>query len=1303
YPATRVNDGGYGNYWLSEQNNYSNHFIFSFPDEQQETVNNLKLVNYGNNNRSVKYFQILTSSNAAAKNNADHASWALASGSTETDEANIISSRIGGTLEDYGSQHGSYPASRVNDGGYGNYWLSQQNNYDNYFIFSFPDNESLSFDRMLLTNYGNNNRAVRVLRLFYSDDDDARADPDHGSWQSVTGTGDATKANIINKAFGGVLHKSKNQHGSYSASRVNDGGYGNYWLSQNGTTDGYFIFYFDGEAPKTFNRFVLVNYGNNARAVKNFELYYTDDPDAKDQYDHAGWVQINPDAGVSFTGEQNTDEVEYAFDGDYTGTYFMMKILDNYGDASYVGLTEMKLISADETFDVFGAITGEKSGSSVEYAFDNVVNQKYFMVKVAENYTDSYTGLCEIQLFGGKTYADYGCFRAEKDSSVQSFDFDDVSAKYLQFRVIENYTDSYTGLVEIEAYGTKTLADFGSFTALKNSSLQEFTFSDTAARYFMVKVINNYGDSYTGAVEFRLLGSKTTGEFGVFSAEKISGRQTFSFADVGARYLQFRILENYGDSYTGLVELEAYGDATLSDFGIFEAQKSGALQEFSFDPVSAKYILFRILENYGDSYTGLSEIEVYGDTTYADFGVYAALKDTSLQEYELNESEGKYFMMKVLDNYGDSYTGLREMELISVFGLTLQDRDTGSTVITNDSQTNGKTIKITFSKLDPDATWAILSEDPGFAGASWFAISPVGGVIESSWLLSAGDGTKTLYAKVKNDAGDEESKHETIVLDTIPPEKVVNFTATGGVSTVTLSWQNPPDADFDRTEIRWSTSGFPATPSEGFLLGTFYGGPDETQSYDHVNLQNNTTYYYTIWAFDGAENYSEPVTASAVPLSPTERFEVTPDRFFQVAGTAFPVTIRALREDDTVNEDYQGTVGLFVQYGTPSSGTKDIVYNNFIFVDGVARVNVRYDDAGTIKIYAEEKVGTLNGLSEDIKLRPSHFDVAVSAKREVAGRDFSMTVTAKNSRGENTPNYSGSADIDAQVISPAGGKGEMNPAAVSRFVGGAATVRNMTFSEAGTVKFTVTDISYITGEVITGESSRIFFTPAGFKISLSAIPDNRNFFYTNETFSMTVQAFSYTNEKTENYRGQIMFQVPEGFLFGEDGASGAYTFTGNDAGVKRFEGVMGTQDETGAVTVVDADYDDITGQSDTIGFKTGWIVIEDNEGEIGDLEVRVKIVDKDDQIITSDSSTTFSLTLKEEKDNNTATFQSESRDVEVASGRAVLILNDTEDEIVEVIPESSPVLEPVSGSITFLRSFIGKQGIRIRMWKEIRD
>ena len=153
------------------------------------------------------------------------------------------------------------------------------------------------------------------------------------------------------------------------------------------------------------------------------------------------------------------------------------------------------------------------------------------------------------------------------------------------------------------------------------------------------------------------------------------------------------------------------------------------------------------------------------------------------------------------------------------------------------------------------------------------------------------------------------------------------------------------------------------------------------------------------------------------------------------------------------------------------------------------------------------------------------------------------------------------------------------------------------------VKFTFSDISYQDGAAISGESSQVFFTPSSFKISISEIPANRDFFYTDEAFAVTIQALSHKNEITENYRGEVILQLPDGVVIGEEGISSSYEFTENDSGTKRFSNVSGTQEGEGVIVVTDSNYADISSESAQLEFKKGWIVVEDNEGEVGDLNV----------------------------------------------------------------------------------------------------
>ena len=61
--------------------------------------------------------------------------------------------------------------------------------------------------------------------------------------------------------------------------------------------------------------------------------------------------------------------------------------------------------------------------------------------------------------------------------------------------------------------------------------------------------------------------------------------------------------------------------------------------------------------------------------------------------------------------------------------------------------------------------------------------------------------------------------------DTAGPGPVTGFALAAGDERIDLSWTNPAAGDFDETEVRWSTSGFPAHPDDGTKLGTYPEAP----------------------------------------------------------------------------------------------------------------------------------------------------------------------------------------------------------------------------------------------------------------------------------------------------------------------------------------------------------------------------------------------------------------------------------------------------------------------------------------------
>jgi hypothetical protein len=105
--------------------------------------------------------------------------------------------------------------------------------------------------------------------------------------------------------------------------------------------------------------------------------------------------------------------------------------------------------------------------------------------------------------------------------------------------------------------------------------------------------------------------------------------------------------------------------------------------------------------------------------------------------------------------------------------------------------------------------------------------------------------------------------------DGVAPSPLPSFTAEPGDSSVTLSWTNPPDSDFDHTVIRYSTSDYPTGPTEGLPVdgasGEFPNDPSAADQFVHAGLDNGTTYYYAAFAADEVPNYSVESEAAATP------------------------------------------------------------------------------------------------------------------------------------------------------------------------------------------------------------------------------------------------------------------------------------------------------------------------------------------------------------------------------------------------------------------------------------------------------
>ena len=88
--------------------------------------------------------------------------------------------------------------------------------------------------------------------------------------------------------------------------------------------------------------------------------------------------------------------------------------------------------------------------------------------------------------------------------------------------------------------------------------------------------------------------------------------------------------------------------------------------------------------------------------------------------------------------------------------------------------------------------------------------------------------------------------------DKIPPPQVTDFGATLITGKgIKLSWKNPKDSDFFGVKILRKGDDYPQTVNDGTLV---YSGANE--SYEDINLQADTEYFYSIFSYDYDNNYS---------------------------------------------------------------------------------------------------------------------------------------------------------------------------------------------------------------------------------------------------------------------------------------------------------------------------------------------------------------------------------------------------------------------------------------------------------------
>ena len=310
--------------------------------------------------------------------------------------------------------------------------------------------------------------------------------------------------------------------------------------------------------------------------------------------------------------------------------------------------------------------------------------------------------------------------------------------------------------------------------------------------------------------------------------------------------------------------------ATYKDFN--EASTWTALQIQSGMPTYPQYITSPYSKSdYDKGYysgSGLSGTDYFGDFPLNDW-YYATMTSTG-RSWINTSGYTKLVFRSAKEILGSEPTGKgnnlwfsQDVSLI----ITYESPVTKPIVDTRSATSIAGTSSTLRGELTNDGgTDCTVSFEYGTTTAYGYNTSPISGQNTGyTWetpIYGLEYGTLYHYtAKAQNSGYYSDDDNETFLTK---PNKVTSFSATAGSEHINLAWTKGTGSD--KTLVRFSTSGYPSTPTSGTQV--YF---DTGVSYNHTSLTNGTTYYYSVWAEQSSGGYqqysADKVTANAVPVT----------------------------------------------------------------------------------------------------------------------------------------------------------------------------------------------------------------------------------------------------------------------------------------------------------------------------------------------------------------------------------------------------------------------------------------------------
>ncbi|MDP3730854.1 MAG: glucoamylase family protein, partial [Candidatus Omnitrophota bacterium] len=302
---------------------------------------------------------------------------------------------------------------------------------------------------------------------------------------------------------------------------------------------------------------------------------------------------------------------------------------------------------------------------------------------------------------------------------------------------------------------------------------------DTGLPTGSIKVNNNASYTNSISVTLNLSGQDNVGGSGLSQMKFSNNNSTWSIPEAYAATKSWTLTSGNGTKYVYVKFKDAAGNwsSAYSDSIILDTVAPTGSIRINNGAATATSLSVTLNLSATDSRSGVSQMQFSNDNiTWSTSEAYSTTKS-----WTLTSGNGtKTVRVKFKDAAGNWSIAYSDTITLSIADTT---PPTGSILINGGAaDTNNQTVTLTLSATDTGSGMGTGAQMQ-FSNNNSTWSTPEAYAATKSWTLLIGDGTKTVYVKYKDAAGNwSGSCSDTIVLDTVPPPTILTASLPDGIA-----------------------------------------------------------------------------------------------------------------------------------------------------------------------------------------------------------------------------------------------------------------------------------------------------------------------------------------------------------------------------------------------------------------------------------------------------------------------------------------------------------------------------------------